>query len=288
MAITGTVDLGNGVVAATVDADPTTNNPGLPAGSLVIWSGNIYRQPTSGAPTVVLSLHASSHGNGQADAVSLDAGQIGSGTLPLGRGGTGQTAKTAAFDGLAPSTTKGDLIVHNGTNNVRVGVGTTNQVLVADNGQAAGVKWASAPAGSLSMQEQEMAGAIITTDSNASPAETALTSNSSTYQVATRMTTAVLTGTFWIIFSAELNNDTASAAFMARCQNTTNNTVLGECYYTNPSNGTNAAAGWVCFTGRAEVTFTGAAKTFELQFKRITGSSTAGMRRARIMLIQKV
>jgi hypothetical protein len=66
-----------------------------------------------------------------------------SGTVAIANGGTGQTAKTAAFDALSPNTTKGDVSIHNGTNNVRVGIGSDGQVLVADSTQSAGVKWAA-------------------------------------------------------------------------------------------------------------------------------------------------
>lgn len=70
-------------------------------------------------------------------------------TLPIDGGGTGQTSQTAAFDALAPTTTKGDLIVSNGTDNVRLPVGATNgHVLTVDSAAAAGVKWAAASGGS--------------------------------------------------------------------------------------------------------------------------------------------
>lgn len=70
------------------------------------------------------------------------------GTLPIANGGTGQTGQTAAFDALAPTTTKGDLIVHNGTDNIRVAVGGTNgHVLTVDSAEASGVKWAAASGG---------------------------------------------------------------------------------------------------------------------------------------------
>jgi len=70
------------------------------------------------------------------------------GTLPIANGGTGQTAQTAAFDALAPTTTKGDLIVHNGTDNIRVAVGGTNgHVLTVDSAEASGVKWAASSGG---------------------------------------------------------------------------------------------------------------------------------------------
>lgn len=64
------------------------------------------------------------------------------GTVGIGSGGTGQTTKTPAFDALAPGTTKGDLIVHDGSDNVRLAVGTNDYVLTADSAQASGVKWA--------------------------------------------------------------------------------------------------------------------------------------------------
>ncbi len=64
--------------------------------------------------------------------------------VPIANGGTGQTSQTSAFDALAPTTTKGDIIVSNGTDNIRVAVGSNDQVLTADSTQASGVKWASA------------------------------------------------------------------------------------------------------------------------------------------------
>ena len=65
--------------------------------------------------------------------------------LGIASGGTGQTTQTAAFDALSPTTTKGDLIANNGSDNIRIAVGSDNQVLVADSTQASGVKWAASP-----------------------------------------------------------------------------------------------------------------------------------------------
>jgi hypothetical protein len=56
------------------------------------------------------------------------------GAIAIANGGTGQTNKTAAFDALAPTTTAGDLIYYNGTDNVRLPVGSNNQVLTVNNG----------------------------------------------------------------------------------------------------------------------------------------------------------
>jgi hypothetical protein len=69
-------------------------------------------------------------------------------TLAVANGGTGQTNVTAAFNALAPGTTKGDIIVHDGTNEVRLAVGGTNgHVLTVDSTTATGLKWAAAGGG---------------------------------------------------------------------------------------------------------------------------------------------
>lgn len=51
------------------------------------------------------------------------------GTIAIAGGGTGQTGQTAAFDALAPTTTGGDISYHNGTDNVRLGIGASGYVL---------------------------------------------------------------------------------------------------------------------------------------------------------------
>jgi hypothetical protein len=70
-----------------------------------------------------------------------------SGTLAINKGGTGQTSQTAAMDALSPTTTKGDLLVDNGTNVIRVAVGTDTHVLTADSSEPSGVKWAAGGGG---------------------------------------------------------------------------------------------------------------------------------------------
>ena len=51
-----------------------------------------------------------------------------SGALPIANGGTGATTKTAAFNALAPTTTVGQMIWFDGTNNVAVPPNTTSTV----------------------------------------------------------------------------------------------------------------------------------------------------------------
>lgn len=48
------------------------------------------------------------------------------------------------IDDVTPTTTKGDLIVQNGANAVRLAVGTNDYVLTADSAEATGLKWAAA------------------------------------------------------------------------------------------------------------------------------------------------
>ena len=91
------------------------------------------------------------------------------GTLPIANGGTGQTAQTAAFDALAPTTTKGDLIVSNGSDNVRLPVGADNYVLVADSAEATGVKWS---AGGSGMADPGANGVVVRTALNTTTART--------------------------------------------------------------------------------------------------------------------
>ncbi|AFY02863.1 putative cell wall surface anchor family protein [Bdellovibrio bacteriovorus str. Tiberius] len=71
------------------------------------------------------------------------------GTLPIANGGTGATTALGAFNALSPLTTKGDVLVRDGSNNIRLPVGTNGQVLTADSAVAAGVKWATPNAGTV-------------------------------------------------------------------------------------------------------------------------------------------
>jgi len=82
--------------------------------------------------------------NGTADHVVINDG---SGTLSseaqlgITRGGTGQSTSSAAMGALAPTTTKGDLIVY-GTANVRLPVGASNGMLLQVNSSATnGLDW---------------------------------------------------------------------------------------------------------------------------------------------------
>jgi hypothetical protein len=124
---------GNGTAmsAATAGTDYS-------AGTSALATGILKSTTTTGALTIAVA----------ADFPTLNQNTTGTasnvtGTVAIANGGTGQTTQTAAFDALAPTTTKGDLIVDNGTNNIRLAVGTDAFVLTADSTAAAGVKWAT-------------------------------------------------------------------------------------------------------------------------------------------------
>jgi hypothetical protein len=69
------------------------------------------------------------------------------GVLDINNGGTGNTLASASFDALAPTTTKGDLIVNDGSDNIRLPVGTHSYVLQADTAAGAGVSWGAVSSG---------------------------------------------------------------------------------------------------------------------------------------------
>lgn len=96
---------------------------------------------TNGAPPAWDSVSASDVGLGNVENTALSTwagsanittlGTIGTGTwnattIGITKGGTGQTTKTAGFDALSPTTTLGDLIYSDGTNNVRLAGNTTS------------------------------------------------------------------------------------------------------------------------------------------------------------------
>jgi hypothetical protein len=71
---------------------------------------------------------------------NIPAGNL-TGVASISNGGTGQSTASLAFNALSPLTTKGDIVVHTGSNNVRQSIGSDNQVLVADSSQSNGLKW---------------------------------------------------------------------------------------------------------------------------------------------------
>lgn len=146
---TGVTSLTGTASQVTVSASTGGVTLSLPTPINVDTSGNagtvtngVYTTGSYADPTWITSLAGSKiTGN-----ISGSAGNV-TGVVAIANGGTGQTTAVAAFDALSPATTKGDLIVSDGTDNVRQAVGTNNFVLTADSTTATGVKWAAAAGG---------------------------------------------------------------------------------------------------------------------------------------------
>lgn len=87
-----------------------------------------------GAPTTALL-----------SATSITAGWTGQ--LSIARGGTGQSTATAAFDALAPTTTRGDLIARGASSNGRLAIGTSGYLLSSNGTDPAWVGFTQAGTG---------------------------------------------------------------------------------------------------------------------------------------------
>jgi trimeric autotransporter adhesin len=121
------------------------------------------------------------------------------GVVAIVNGGTGQTTQTAAFDALSPTTTKGDLIVDDGTNNIRLAVGADTYVLTADSSTASGVKWAAAAGGGSNITAQGLweNNASITSDYTIATGNNGMSAGP--ISVASGITVTVPTGSSWAI-----------------------------------------------------------------------------------------
>jgi len=121
----------NGLLTQTA-ADTFTGRT-ITAGSTKVSIGN--GDGVLGNPTVDINE------------ANLTLGNIG-GTLGIAKGGTGQTTATAAFNELDPLTAKADILTHDGTDSIRLGVGANGQVLSANSATASGLEWADPSGGS--------------------------------------------------------------------------------------------------------------------------------------------
>jgi hypothetical protein len=112
-------------------ADAT--NPGVvTTGSQTFAGTKTFSSTISGSITGNAAT-VTTNANLTGDITSVGNATTYAGTVPLNKGGTGQTTKAAAFDALQPMTTAGDLIL-GGTagTGTRLAIGSNNQVLTSN------------------------------------------------------------------------------------------------------------------------------------------------------------
>lgn len=156
------------MAALDFPASPTLNQVYSANGRSWMWDGTAWNPIGSPAGGSVTSVDVSGGTTGLTTSggpVTTSGTITLAGTLAVANGGTGQTTKTEAFDALAPTTTKGDIIVSNGSGNVRVPVGGTNgHVLTIDSAETSGVKWAAATGGGSTLQYAQLGSNVSITD----------------------------------------------------------------------------------------------------------------------------
>lgn len=108
-------------------------NGGSTVTSILGTAGQIVASSPTGA--VTLSIDTGYVGQTSITTVgTILLGTWNGTTIAVANGGTGQTTTQAAFDALSPLTTNGDTLFFNGTHNVRLGVGSSGQVLTVVGG----------------------------------------------------------------------------------------------------------------------------------------------------------
>lgn len=138
--VAGTLAVGNGGTGITSFGTGVATALGQNvsgSGSIALTTSPVFTTPNLGTPSAVTLTSATG--------LPLSTGVTG--TLAIGNGGTGQTTALAAYNALSPMTTLGDITYEGaGSSAVRLGIGSTSQVLTVVGGVPA---WATPASGGV-------------------------------------------------------------------------------------------------------------------------------------------
>jgi hypothetical protein len=201
-------------------------------------------------------------------------------TLTAGAGLTGGGDLSADRTFTVGANADGSITVH--ADDIQVGVLASDAQHGVRGGGTQHAVATAAVAGFLSAADKSKldgisGAAVFGADQQYEAQNARTTTTSNTYQGKTTLTTPALTGTYRVAFTVVLDQGGANQFGWTRLYNSTDAAVLYE-GNARPS----AAAVYTTFSGFARVTFTGAAKTFILQFRSGTAGQTTGCAYARI------
>jgi hypothetical protein len=152
-----TLDAVAGTIAC---ATCVTSVASLTNNQIVLGAGGQGTQTLGSLGTTTTVLHGNASGIPSFGAVSLTTDV--SGTLPIGSGGTNATTASTAFANLAPTTTRGDLIVFGASGNTRLALGANGSCVVSNGTDAL---WGSCAAGAVGGSGTATQGAFFNTSS---------------------------------------------------------------------------------------------------------------------------
>lgn len=164
------------------------------------------------------------------------AGNV-TGTVAILNGGTGQSTAVTGFNALAPTTTKGDLIVNNGTSNIRQAVGADTYVLTANSSAATGISWAPASGSGATITND------TTTATNVYPTFAAATSGS---------LSTIYTGNTKLLYKPSTGELTSSEVVASNGLFVNNQTISAN--YTIPAGSTAISGGPITVASGVAVT----------------------------------
>lgn len=121
---------------ATFTADSGTTSADSTADTLTVIGGAGIDTTISADVLTIAGEDASTTNKGiasfDAGAFTVASGAVGLQAVGIVTGGTGATTKEDAFDNLSPTTTEGDMIFHDGSDNISLDIGTAGDSLRVD------------------------------------------------------------------------------------------------------------------------------------------------------------